>query len=381
MKVIIACGGTAGHINPAIAVARVIVKNEPSSQILFVGGIHGMEGELVKKAGFDFFGVEMHSFARAFSFAAVKWNIKSFFTFIRAKARLRKLIREFVPQAVLGFGSFASYPILSIAARRRIPTAIHEQNSYPGLANRMIAPRVDIIFLSLEDAGKVLKRPEKTLLVGNPVNPEIFTADRARARAKLSMRDRFCILSFGGSQGAAFINDIVIPLMKYEIERGDCYHIHSVGARDYPDFMKALADSGIDPKSGCLDIREYITDMPDALASADLVIARAGASTIFEIAAAGKGSILIPCPGVTENHQYHNAMALKKVGGALVYEQEYMTAETLIREVARLFSNSSELLQMGVNARSAAYPNSEQLIYNAVKDLIERRSSRGKKKD
>lgn len=360
MKILFACGGTGGHINPAIAIASTLKAKQPDAQILFAGNPKGMEAKLVPQAGFDFAPITIKGFQRKLTWFNIKYNISSLFYLTTASARSKKLIEGFGPDLVVGTGGYVSGPILRKAAQMGIRTASHESNAFPGVTTKLLSRYVDEILLAVPEAKKYLDPNCKELVVGNPVRESIVYADREQARKKLGVGDKMCIVSFGGSQGAHRLNQAMADLIAWHTkEGGPCtgkiHHIHATGKYGVEDFPQMLTERGaVFQENPNVDIREYINDMDDCLAAADLVICRAGASTLSELEAAGRASILIPSPNVAENHQYHNGMVLVKNQAAVLIEEKDLSGQRLCSEVEQLANDPQRLRQLGQNAQKLA---------------------------
>ena len=343
MRVLIAAGGTAGHINPALAIAGALKAADPTAEIHFAGRREGMEYGLVTKAGYPFHHIEINGFQRHLSLENIGRNIVAIWHLALSGPRTRKILNEVKPDLVIGCGGYVSGPIVRAAARRGIKTAIHEQNAFPGVTNKLLAKEVNIVLAASADAVEKLGAPEKTTVVGNPVRPEVLTADRAAARAKLNAGNRTVILSFGGSLGADRINQVVADLCAWE-----------------KDFAPGEN----------LVVTEYINNMPQLLAAADLVIARSGALTLAELEAVGRASVLIPSPNVAENHQYYNALELQKAGAAVVIEEKNLTGDGLVKTVETLLTSPGKLAEMGANAKTLGNPHSLDLITEKLLKLV-----------
>lgn len=366
MRVLLAGGGTAGHINPAIAIADKILKENPDAEILFAGTSRGMESRLIPKAGYNFTPINVRGFQRQLSFRNLKNNVLAVGCLISSRFRAKKIIRDFKPDLVIGTGGYVSGPIVLAAADMGIKTAIHEQNAYAGVTTKLLSKKVDIALLAFEAAAKYLDKNCKYEVVGNPVREDIIFQSRKEAREKLGIKDRICVLSFGGSLGAQKVNDAVSYLISENAKNDNFFHIHSTGALGYEDFLNNLK---IDPKNfSNLDIRQYIDDMPICMAAADLIISRAGAITLSEIQATGKPAILIPSPNVAENHQYHNAMVLKNNDAAEIIEEKDLSGEKLLNTVKSLDKSRLEIL--GKNASKMAIIDCADRIYNKISDLF-----------
>ncbi len=372
MRVIIAAGGTGGHINPALAVASKIKEHDSEADILFIGTKEKMEAKLVPAAGFPFKSISISGFKRGFSPKEIKENIHTVIKMLVSSAQAKRIITEFEPDIIIGFGGYVSGPVVRAGAKLGIKTAIHEQNAYPGVANKALAKMVDKVMLTVKDATERMNCKNTPVVTGLPIRPEMLTVDRDFARAELSVgSDKKIILSMGGSLGAKAINEAMVELIAKKHNDPSLIFIHSTGQYGLwvPD---ALKEKGVDTRqAGNVNIREYIDDMARVLAAADIVICRAGASTLTEIQALGKASILIPSPNVTENHQYHNAMSLVRNDAAVLIEEKDLTGERLIKKVDSLLKNPDKIKKIGENARKMAITSSLDIIYTVIKELYD----------
>ena len=372
MRVLIAAGGTAGHINPALAIAGAIRRADPAAEIHFAGRREGMEYRLVTQAGYPFHHIEITGFQRHLSLNNIRRNLVTLWNLALSGPKARRMMKEVRPDLVIGCGGYVSGPVVRCAARQGIRTAIHEQNAFPGVTNKLLAPDVDLVFAAVPAAVEKLGAPDKTLVVGNPVRPEVFTqaANRAAIRAKLGAGDRTVILSFGGSLGARRINEVVADLCAWEQkEHAPVLHLHATGQYGVELFRDLQKQKGFAP-GGSLEVREYIDNMPELLAAADLVISRAGALTLAELEAVGRAAILIPSPNVAENHQYYNALELQKAGAAVVIEEKDLTGEALVSTVSGLLNEPGKLARMGRSARSLSVDDSLDRIVSALMKLV-----------
>ena len=346
MRVLIAAGGTAGHINPALAIAGALKAADPTAEIHFAGRREGMEYGLVTKAGYPFHHIEINGFQRHLSLENIGRNIVAIWHLALSGPRTRKILNEVKPDLVIGCGGYVSGPIVRAAARR------------------------NIVLAASADAVEKLGAPEKTTVVGNPVRPEVLTADRAAARAKLNAGNRTVILSFGGSLGADRINQVVADLCAWEKQtHRNVLHLHATGSRGVKLFEGLEKEKGFAPGEN-LVVTEYINNMPQLLAAADLVIARSGALTLAELEAVGRASVLIPSPNVAENHQYYNALELQKAGAAVVIEEKNLTGDGLVKTVETLLATPGKLAEMGANAKTLGNPHSLDLITEKLLKLV-----------
>ena len=369
MKILFATGGTAGHINPALAVASYIRENYKDSDILFVGTADHMEARLVPKAGFRFETVDISGFRRSFSPSAIKHNVQTVFRIFKSKGQSKKIIKDFAPDVCVGFGGYVSGPVIEEAAELGIPTCIHEQNAYPGITNKTLAKKADAVMVTVEDAVARLECRNKPYITGLPVRGELLRADRDFARAQLGVGDKPLVLSFGGSLGAEPINEAMFNILLENAESGRYHHIHSVGTNGGA-YLEKFEKAGFkDGKKGTVEVRSYIDNMDICMAAADIVISRAGASTLSEIEALGKASVLIPSPYVAENHQYHNAMALVKRNAARIIEERELTSQRLKSVIDEVLSNKDELSEIGRNAKSMSVKDSTRQIADIIISL------------
>ena len=372
MRVLIAAGGTAGHINPALAIAGAIKKADPSAEIHFAGRKEGMEYRLVTQAGYPFHHIEITGFQRRLSLNNIKRNIITLWNLALSGPKARAMMKEVQPDLVIGCGGYVSGPVVRCAAKMGIHTAIHEQNAFPGVTNKLLAPDVDIVFAAVPAAVEKLGAPDKTIVVGNPVRPEVFTKAKERdaIRAELGAGDRTVVLSFGGSLGARRVNEVVADLCAWEKQtHRNVLHLHATGSRGVKLFEGLEKEKGFAPGEN-LVVTEYINNMPQLLAAADLVIARSGALTLAELEAVGRASVLIPSPNVAENHQYYNALELQNAGAAIVIEEKDLTGEKLVQTVSAMLAQPGKLAEMGKNARSLSVDDSLDRITAALLKLV-----------
>ena len=370
MRAVIAAGGTAGHVNPALAIAEEIMRNEPGSEIVFMGREDGMENRLVTAKGYRLVPIDVWGFMRSFKLDDILFNLNSLRLIIKSSITARRFLKKFSPDIVIGCGGYVSGPVVSQAAKLGIRTAIHEQNSFPGLTTRILSRKVDLILAPNEDAKGKLGHPEKTVVVGNPISAAVVTADRNSSREKLGIGDRRCILSFGGSLGAQVINDIAARMFRQCAGRDDIFFVHATGGYDTESFPNQLKGYGIDPEKMNCRVSTYIDDMPDCLAAADIVVSRSGAITISELAAAGKASYLIPSPNVAENHQYYNALTLSSRGAAVLEEEKDMDPEITAAKIVSLVCDQEEIEKMSRAAKEIAAPDAAAIIYQKIKNLL-----------
>ena len=370
MRILFAGGGTAGHINPALAIAGYVREQEPDAEILYVGAKGGMEERLVPAANFAFQSIVISGFQRKLTVKNIGRNIKTVFRLLGASSGAKKIISDFRPDICVGTGGYVSGPVIRQAMKMGIPAVIHEQNAFPGVTNKMLSKQARCTMLAVEDAKKHLDPQAHCVLTGNPVRQAVIRAQREASRKALGLDDRPLILSFGGSLGARTINEAVADLLTASGKSGKYQHIHGYG--QYGKWMpQLLKDQGLDlSKHPEIQVREYITNMPECLAAADLVICRAGAITLSELQIQGKGAILIPSPNVAENHQYHNAMAMVRRGAAAILEEKDLSGQALCKKVEEIFSQPNGAAQLGKHAKEMAISDANQRIYQIIKEIV-----------
>lgn len=371
MKVIFTCGGTAGHVNPALAVAQRFEAHHPGCEILFIGAEKGMEERLVTQAGYSIQSVKVSTFERNMSWKVLKHNVKSVFKVPVGQNQAKHILKKFKPDLVVGTGGYASFPAVREAVKLGIPTAIHESNAYPGLTTRTLADKVDLVMVGFPEAREHYKKTRRVEVTGTPVRDQFFRLNREQARLELGISDsQPLVVSFWGSQGALHMNRHTTDLVRCWAEEGRRFHyIHSAG-RNYEKMLLELAEQGV-----CVtqdEVRPYIDNMPTVMAAADLVICRAGASTLGELTALGKPAILVPSPFVADNHQFKNAKVLADRGGVLLLEEKDCTGERLYRAALELLADGSRRDAMSRGLKSLASPNAAEEIYQVLMSLLKK---------
>lgn len=373
MKLIFTCGGTGGHINPAIAVAKLCQERMPNCEILFMGAEDGMEKDLVPREGFRLETLRISNFQRKLTPPAIWHNVKTFCNMTGSMRKAKKIIREFQPDVIVGTGGYASFPALKMGAKLGIPTAVHESNAVPGLTTRMVAKDVDRIMVSFEDSRSQYDHPERVIVTGTPVRSDFLYGDREAARKELYLDEKPLIVSCWGSLGAREMNKKIARFLVRESQEGLFRHVHATGSfgwRWMPDLVKELGvDLSQHPE---LDMREYIYNMPQLMAAADLIICRAGAATISEVCASGTPCIMVPSPNVTDNHQEKNARVLERHGAALVIREADCDGDSLYETVKELLQDEDRLRAMRMAARKLAVVDAAEQIYGVIQELAKR---------
>ena len=372
MRVLLTGGGTSGHVNPALAIADIIKAHEPDVTIAYVGTPTGIEKKLVEKEGYEYFPVKIQGIARSLS----PKNVKAAFLALTAPAQAKKIIKDFRPDVVIGTGGYVCWPLLRAAAGLGVPTLVHESNSIPGLAVKMLDGKVDIILTNFEESAKNLKHKDRVVCVGNPVRFSRSDMTREEARAALGIPEsiRFVVLSFGGSLGAEGVNRAAIDVMRgFSSQKSDVAHFHSGGKRYYGDAIERFESAGL-KKSSRLSVSEYIYDMKTYMSAADLVICRSGAMTLTELAMMGKPAILIPSPNVTDDHQYKNAKVLGDRGAAVVIRESELNCESINAEVEKIYADAALRQRMSEKVSEFAKAGVGEEIYSKIRELVGKRS-------
>ncbi len=369
-RILFAAGGTGGHINPALAVAGYIREKYPQAKILFAGTPNKMEAKLVPDAGFDFTPIELSGFQRDFSLQGIKDNIGTVTKLMKALPKAKAIIKDFQPDLVVGFGGYVSGPVVRAAANMGIPTAVHEQNAFPGVTNKLLAKKVDKVMVTTKAAEQYFNAKNSVTVTGLPVRGEMLKADKEFSKAELGIpQDMPVILSMGGSLGARAINQAVKELILERYQNKSCAFVHATGSNGV-SMLQELGEK-IDLKSNKhVILREYINDMDRCMSAADLVICRAGASTLSELQVMGKASILVPYPYASENHQYFNAKDLADNNAAIIIEEKDLSGEKLINVVDLLVSNMDKVNTFGENAKKMAVTDATEKITACLCEII-----------
>jgi undecaprenyldiphospho-muramoylpentapeptide beta-N-acetylglucosaminyltransferase len=353
MRVILTGGGTGGHIYPALAIAKGLLARDAETQILYVGIRDGMEARLVPEAGIAFAGISGKGLPRRLNLDTLKVIGKSFKAFWETK----KLLRQFHPDLVVGTGGYVSGPVVLTAALFDIPTLLHEQNALPGITNRILARVVRRVMVTFPESMEHFGVKKKLKLVGLPVRPEIGQVSREAGATNFKLRpDRLTLLVTGGSRGARTINQAMIEVLAHLALRSDIQVIWATGKTTYREIIEGLEKRAISWERPEWRVLEYLKDMPEALACADLYIGRAGAASLAELMVAGIPSLLIPYPYAAENHQEHNARALVQAGAAEIILDSELDGERLWKEVEALIAHPLLLAEMGAATEKLAQP-------------------------
>lgn len=366
MKILIAAGGTGGHIYPGLAIAEKIKKENPDAEIIFIGSMVGMEKNIIPKTGYPIEYIRVRGFERKLSLETLA-AIKGIFVGLMDA---KKVLDRHQPDLVIGTGGFTCGPLLLLASRKKIPTMIHEQNAFPGRTNRLLGKKVDRIAISFKEAESYF--PDgKTFLAGNPVRSEYHEINKAVNRKKLGLSDaQKMILIMGGSQGAGSINEGALALMKAWKERKDRVIVHLTGKSQYKNVLESMKTQGIEPFEN-IHIMGYSDEVHRILGAADLVISRAGAMSVAEISAVGVPSILVPYPMAAGNHQEFNARVITDQGGGILMEDRLLTGEVLVETVERLLTDETELKKMAAITKKLGILDAGDRIYEEIKKLME----------
>ena len=373
MRFLLAGGGTGGHINPALAIADIIKNNFPDPEIAFVGTKKGMENLLVGREGYPIYHIEARGFQRSLS----PRNIAAAWYYVTSPMKAKKLMKEFRPDIVIGTGGYVCYPPLKAAADLGIPTLVHESNATPGLAVRLLQHKVDRILFNFPGSAELLDEKDKCTVVGNPVRGSFGSYSRESARKALGIDDKYrlVLLSYGGSRGAPAINDAAIRIMKeYTSQHPEVLHIHATGKENFAEAKREYDAAGLG-KYKNIEFCDYLYDMPKKLSAADLVISRAGAMTVTEMARLAKPCIMIPSPHVADDHQYKNAKMLEDAGAVRIIREDKATLKVedrIVGEVSGLLSNPAARQGLSRNIAAFAGKDAGVLILREIESLLKK---------
>jgi len=370
MRVIIAAAGTAGHINPGIAIANKIKQEEKDSKIIFIGTTRGLENDLVPRAGYELKTINAYGLSKKLSIENIKKMYKTFKGFGEAK----KIIEEFKPDVVIGTGGYICGATITAAHKFKIPTVLHESNSFPGRAVKLLAKKTDTILVSFKDAIPRIKRGKNVVYTGTPIKikKQEYTIDqKAKILKEIGINDtKPIVLISGGSQGAQKINEAIIEIIKNK-ENKNYQIVWATGPKQFDMMKENLENSNININNiSGVKIMPYIYNMEEIMNVSDIIIGRAGAMTITEISNLGKPSILIPLPNVSHNHQLYNAKVLENVGAARIILNDELTGEKLNKQIEEIVINNEKMKEMGNNALKVSVSEVEEKIYNEIKKLV-----------
>jgi UDP-N-acetylglucosamine--N-acetylmuramyl-(pentapeptide) pyrophosphoryl-undecaprenol N-acetylglucosamine transferase len=372
MRVIISAGGTGGHLYPAIATADALASLDKKTEILFITGVSALERELVNKAGYTLVTLDAPGLRRKLSpdlFAAV-------YKAGRGLAKATEAVKGFDADAVIGFGGAVTYPVVRAAKKLGIPAVIQEQNTIPGLANTYLSKMADIVAVSWEETGTLLKKGTKIVVTGNPIRTTGLNATKANARAALGLPEEGQVVTvFGGSQGARHINEVTAAAYKQIGREKKLTLLHVTGSRDYHEIVQAWSRGGA---SENVKMLPYLDGMGQAYRASDLMVCRAGASTLAELAAFGTPSILIPYPYASNDHQSRNAAVFEKAGAAKVIADEALNAPGLAEAIAKLVADKNHLKTMAGAGKKLGRPNAAADLAALIYDVGIKRADKVK---
>ena len=366
MKVIIAAAGTAGHINPGLSIANKIKKEQPDSEIIFIGTERGLEKDLVPRAGYELKTIDAYGLTRK--------NITKIFKILNGFKQAKKIIKEFKPDIVIGTGGYICGAVITEANKLGIPTLLHESNAFPGKAVKMLAKKTDTILVAFEDAKNRIENAKNIVVTGTPtkINKlELSENERTKIIQKLGFKlDKPILLVFGGSQGARAINDSIIKIVKdgkikkYQI-------IWAPGPKQYDIIKDELKQNSINiEKIENVKVYPYIYNMEELMNIADLLICRSGAITVTEVSKIGKAAIFVPLPGVSQNHQEYNARVLEKIGAAKIILNNDLENTDLNKYIEEIILNQKLIKEMEEKSISLKIDNVEDKIYKEIKKLV-----------
>ena len=374
MKFVLTRGGTAGHINPAVAVAQRLKELHPDCELLFLGAEGKMEMDLVPREGFSILPLKVTNLSRGRHLEDLSHNLASLKNVIDAGHEARKILKRFQPDAVLGTGGYVCYPVLHEAAKLGIPTLIHESNAVPGLTTRMPAGQVSCVLLGYEESAVHYASAHVLRVTGTPVRGPFSTYTRAQARKELGIPEELpLVVSMWGSLGSGHMNDTFVRMLPLMRGQQDFRMIHATGSAYHDSVRERLREAELLPEACNVDLREYIFDSPRVLNAADLVLCRAGASTLSELSSIGKPALIVPSPNVTNHHQEKNARLVEKAGGAKVLLEGEFDEESFLQEIRTLLSDRERLAGMSAAMQALSVPDALDRITGAVLEYAGRR--------
>jgi len=362
MKIVVSGGGTGGHIYPALALVREIQKENKDAEFLYIGTLNGLESKIVPRENIAFQSIHITGFKRKLSIE----NVKTIFRFLKGVTKCKSILKKFKPDIVIGTGGYVCGPVVYAASSLRIPTIIHEQNSVPGLTNKFLSRYVNKIAICFEETKEYFPS-DKTVFTGNPRASEVIGKDGIKGRLSAGLSTtKPAVLIFGGSRGAKPINEAVVKALS-ELAEKPYQILYITGDVHFENVKKEVELVG-NPKN--VVIKPFIHNMPEVLAGIDLVVSRAGATTLAEITSLGIPSILVPSPYVTNNHQEKNARALSDHGAAELLLEKDLNNKSLVSHIDRILLNNENLKEMKLKAKKMGVPDSAGRLYSLMKQLV-----------
>ena len=376
MKLYITGGGTGGHVTPGLAIARYFEQKHPDTVVRFAGSARGIENKLVPREGYPLDTSEIIGLSRSMSPKGLAHNLKAARLAVSAVGKAKKLLREARPDCVIGCGGYASFAVVRAAQQMGIPTVLLEVNALPGKVTQMLAKKADRVLVCFEQAEMLLGGGDKVVVTGAPVRGEILSADRKKARARFGLsEDDQLVVSFWGSMGAKYMNEHMAGTIALECKNNVPYrHVHASGAAARDWMPRLVEEQGAALREHPnIELTEYIYDMADRMAAADLIVCRAGAATMGELCMLGRPALLVPSPFVAENHQEKNARALEQAGGCRVLLEKDVSPQRLYDEIGELLSDRERLRQMGRDATRLAAHDASEKIYREIMQAVRER--------
>ena len=374
MKVVIAAAGTAGHINPGLAIANKIKQEEPKSEITFIGTTRGLENDLVPRAGFNLKTIDAYGLSKKLTIE----NIKKMYKTLKGYGEAKKILKDLKPDIVIGTGGYICGATILAAHNLKIPTMLHESNSFPGKAVKMLAKKTDVILISFEDAKERIPNAKKIVHTGTPVKikkQEYTNSQIEKLKKELGLNnEKPLVLIFGGSQGAQKINEAIMGIIKNKLNK-EYQIIWATGPKQYDIIKEKLEDANININYiENTKIVPYIYNMEEIMNVSDLIVSRSGAMTISEIANLAKPSILVPLPNVSGDHQMYNAKVLANKNAAIIIKNDDLNTVDLNTKIKEIVLDKNKKEQMGKNAFKVSTKNVEEKIWQEIKELISKNS-------
>ena len=374
MKVVIAAAGTAGHINPGLAIANKIKQEEPKSEITFIGTTRGLENDLVPRAGFKLKTIDAYGLSKKLTIE----NIKKMYKTLKGYGEAKKILKDLKPDIVIGTGGYICGATILAAHNLKIPTMLHESNSFPGKAVKMLAKKTDVILISFEDAKERIPNAKKIVHTGTPVKikkQEYTNSQIEKIKKELGLNnEKPLVLIFGGSQGAQKINEAIMGIIKNKLNK-EYQIIWATGPKQYDIIKEKLEDANININYiENTKIVPYIYNMEEIMNVSDLIVSRSGAMTITEIANLAKPSILVPLPNVSGDHQMYNAKVLANKNAAIIIINDDLNTVDLNTKIKEIVLDKNKKEQMGKNAFKVSTKNVEEKIWQEIKELISKNS-------
>lgn len=358
MKIIVSAGGSFGHINPALAIIKKFQEKEKNLEVLYIGTHNRMEKEIVPNEGIPYEEIEIYGFTKD-----MKRNFKNIGCIYRATKKVERIIKKFQPDVVIGVGGYVTYPVLKAAHKEHVKTFIHEQNSIPGKSNKMISRYADLIGVTFQTSKQYFKTKGKIVYTGHPCGAQALLEPKLNKSDFGLSKTKKLVIVMAGSLGSSSLNRKMKEML-YQVDHENFEILYVTGKANYDEFMKG------EQFPSNVFVKPYVNHIAGLLKSADVVVSRAGAASLYELIALNVPSIIVPSPNVANNHQYYNAKEMSEKGAFVMIEEKDLNSSLMLQQIKELLNDSTKRMELIQNMRKLSILDSSEIIYNEIKEMI-----------